>query len=123
MFRMGKRLFKNIVSGPVTRLKPREPFEGERGHIDIDISKCTFCMRCARECPCGCLTVNMADGTWNINQFECITCGVCAEVCARHAVYMSNSYRKPAEHKKVNIYKGTPPVRAKKAADKTGETV
>jgi ech hydrogenase subunit F len=121
MFRMGKRLFENVISGPVTRLKPREPFEGERGHIEIDISKCVFCMRCARECPCGCLKVNRVDGTWDIDQFKCIACGTCASVCARHAVHMCCSYRKPAEHKKVNMYKGNPPGKRKKAAGSAGE--
>ncbi len=120
MFRMGKRLFENIISGPATRLKPREPFAGERGHIEIDISKCIFCMRCARECPCGCLTVNRAEGTWDIDQFECITCGVCASVCAKHAISMKGSYRKPAEHKKINIYKGTPPAKPNKVEAPAG---
>lgn len=112
---MGKRIIKNLVSGPVTRLQSREPFEGARGHIDLDISKCTFCMRCMRECPSGCLVVNRSDGTWSVNQFECIACGVCVDVCAQHAITMSRVYRQPAYYKKVTTYKGTPPVKAAKS--------
>jgi NADH-quinone oxidoreductase subunit I len=115
MLKMSKRLLENLVHGPVTRLKPREPFEGARGHVEIDIDKCIFCMRCMRECPSGCLTVNPSDGTWNINQFECIACGVCVSVCAKHAITMNETPRKPAYHKDISTYRGTPPVRVAKA--------
>lgn len=114
MLKMGKRLFKNLISGPATRLTNREPFEKQRGHIDIEIEKCIFCGRCSRECPSGCIKVDRKVATWEINPFECIICGVCVEACPTKALFMYREYREPAYKKELKDYKGKLPVKPAK---------
>lgn len=120
MLKMGIRLFKNLFTGPATRLKMREPFEKQRGHIDIDIQKCIFCGRCARECPSGCIKVDRKTAVWEINPFECIICGVCVEVCPTKALSMLREFREPSDKKSLKDYKGTPPGRPTKGPDSGG---
>lgn len=116
MIRMGKRLVKNLLMGPATRMKPRSPFEKSRGAIDIDIDKCLFCGKCARECPSGCIKVDRKEFTWSLNGYECVICGVCVESCPAKAIKMNLSYRKPTEQKMIYKVKGKAPVRAQRPA-------
>jgi formate hydrogenlyase subunit 6/NADH:ubiquinone oxidoreductase subunit I len=106
---MGSRIIKNLVGGYATRLKPREPFEGTRGHIEIDIDKCTFCMRCMIQCPSSCISVNNKEGTWTMNPYECVACGVCVESCVFGALRMEKMYRLPSHSKEIMSYKGLTP--------------
>lgn len=117
VLKMGIRLFKNLFTGPATRLKMREPFEKQRGHIDIDIEKCIFCGRCSRECPSGCIKVDRKAATWELNPFECIICGVCVDVCPTKALSMLKEFRDPSDKKSLKGYKGTPPTRPTKGSN------
>lgn len=121
MLKMGIRLFKTLFSGPATRLKKREPYEKQRGHIDIDIEKCIFCGRCFRECPSGCIKVDRKAATWEINPFECIICGACVDVCPTKALFMHKEYRDPAYRKELKDYKGKLPVKPTKGTKSDGE--
>jgi len=101
MLDMLKDIIRNALSKPATRVKKRQPFDTFRGHIEFDVDKCIFCMRCMRECPSGCITVDRQEKTWELDPFECIICGVCADVCNKQAIKMVPEYRTPGEAKYV----------------------
>jgi len=86
MFGLLKNAFINLISKPATRNYPevvRQPPAGVRGHLEIDIDVCIFCMRCSRECPCGALTVKRDPKSWSLEPGRCIICGYCVEVCPK----------------------------------------
>ena len=62
--------------------------------MKIDPEKCIACLECVDLCPMGCI----AEGneTVQINQDECVECGVClkSDVCPVEAIYMSEESNK-----------------------------
>jgi formate hydrogenlyase subunit 6/NADH:ubiquinone oxidoreductase subunit I len=80
---------------PATRLYPfvkRETYPHTRGHIDIDIGKCTFCTLCEKKCPTDAIAVDRAAKTWSIDRLRCISCNACVEACPRKCLSMANTY-------------------------------
>lgn len=51
----------------------------------IDAEKCTGCMRCASECPVGCISGEKKK-VHTIDQSKCIKCGTCYDICKFNAV-------------------------------------
>lgn len=102
---------KNLFSRPATRPYPkvvREPYEGERGHIAMNINDCIFCGICSRKCPVNAITVTRADRSWQIDRFRCITCGACVEACPKKCLAMAKTYTAPAGRKTLDVYVGAP---------------
>ena len=99
----------NLLGGPATRLYPferREPFEGARGQISLDVSKCTFCGACAKRCPAAAITVERQSKTFLFDPFRCIICEACAEICPKKAIEVNSQYRPPAYAKSTLVYNG-----------------
>lgn len=83
---------KNLVSPPATRRYPAEarvPFEGTRGHVGIDLSKCVFCGLCARKCPSKAIIVSREQKTFALEHLRCIACEVCVEACNKDSLKMA----------------------------------
>ncbi len=102
--------FKALISPVVTVQYPRELTEispNMRGHIDLvkdpetGKSSCIVCGLCAKNCPCGCITVKgeKQEGvkgkvlTKFVLDFSmCSLCGLCVESCKPSAIEFSNEY-------------------------------
>jgi NADH-quinone oxidoreductase subunit F len=54
----------------------------------IDPATCTGCMRCAKECPMNAITGERKE-PHTINEIQCVTCGICYDVCPVDAVKIS----------------------------------
>ena len=52
-----------------------------------DFSKCTMCGECVRQCPTFACDLTAA-GRFTLESTYCVGCGLCAEVCADHAITM-----------------------------------
>ena len=87
----------NLTHKPATRLYPlesREPFPGSRGHLEIDIDKCTFCSLCAKRCPVDALTVTRTPKkSWTVDHYRCIICGYCTEACPKKCLFLDPSHK------------------------------
>jgi len=70
---------------PVREMLP----ETYRGLLEVDLSRCTACLLCAKTCPLGCISIETCkhpDGarefqTFDIDNGLCMFCGLCAEAC------------------------------------------
>ncbi len=89
MIPMLKTVLRNLVTGPATRLTPRDPFAGTRGQIDVEISQCIFCGLCQRKCPADALSVNRVARSWTLDPDRCIICGLCADACPKKCIEIS----------------------------------
>ncbi len=58
------------------------------GRVEVDVTKCTGCGLCARECPSGALVAsNDADVFRLVFHYgECLTCGACTRICPEKAL-------------------------------------
>ena len=54
---------------------------------ECDFSKCTMCGECVRQCPTFACDLTAA-GRFTLESTYCVGCGLCAEVCADHAITM-----------------------------------
>lgn len=98
MINLIQSIFSKLSSRPDTRrypFKKREPMEGSRGHIDIEIDKCIFCGACQKRCPSNALTVSRDPKTWTLNPYACIVCGYCVEVCPKKCIVMNAGHFTP----------------------------
>jgi formate hydrogenlyase subunit 6/NADH:ubiquinone oxidoreductase subunit I len=83
---------KNLMSPPATRRYPAEarvPFEGTRGHVEMDLSTCVFCGLCARKCPSKAIVVSREQKTFALEHLRCIACEVCVEACNKDSLKMA----------------------------------
>lgn len=110
-------VLQNLSKKYSTRLYPfqtRQPFEGFRGRLIINIDECIFCKSCQLKCPSQCITVDPKAGTWDCDPFSCVYCSVCVDNCPTNCLDMVNVHRAPAPEKFVVHKQGTPR-RSKKA--------
>lgn len=71
-----------IYKSPCAKLAPhRKP-----AHIDAD--KCTGCKRCITEI--GCPGIFFASGVAQINNMQCVGCGLCAQICLVGAISLDS---------------------------------
>ena len=97
--KMLKTVLKQFTRKPVTTMFPAEPakhFDGTRGHIVFDASKCTSCTICMKRCPSQAIVVDRTAKTWTIDRFRCVICSQCAELCKFGALSISYEYAKSA---------------------------
>jgi len=110
--KMLKTILKQFVHKPVTTTFPAEPakrFDATRGHIVFDPSKCTSCTICMKRCPSQAITVDKEEKTWSIDQFKCVICGSCIDLCKFGVLSMDNAYPASAapEERHVDTYQIT----------------
>ncbi len=102
--------FKAMIKPVVTVQYPREKVDispNMRGHIDLVIepgaekSRCIVCGLCAKNCPCGCISVTgeKQEGVkgkvltkFALDFSMCSLCGLCVESCKPSAIEFSNEY-------------------------------
>jgi len=82
----------------------REPFTNARGHIEIDINRCTSCTLCQKKCPTQAITVNRTEKTWSIDRYRCIQCGACVEACPKDCLVMAAAAPEPFEKKSIETF-------------------
>ncbi len=90
-------MIKNVFRRPVTSNYPFEqakPTPGYRGIPIFDISKCTGCGLCAKDCPSFAIEMVPDERTKRkirpkIDYCMCIRCGQCADSCRYGALTMS----------------------------------
>lgn len=123
--KMLKTILKQFFHEPATTQFPAVPlenFEGTRGHLVFDPSKCTSCMMCMKRCPSQAITIQRDEKIWTLDRFRCVMCGNCVDVCKFDSLWMEREYAKsatPAE-RSVEIYNITyvKPERPKKDTPK-----
>lgn len=71
---MGRKL-RNLVRWPALRLQ-----------ADADL--CADCRRCSRDCPMG-LDVNAMVRGGDMEDAECILCGICADTCQKDVIHFT----------------------------------
>ena len=93
LFTIFKDIAWNLVRTPATRKYPfekRPEFEGTRGKLVIEESKCIYCGICARKCPSNALVVTRKpDQSWQFDRFRCILCAACVEACPKKCLRMA----------------------------------
>jgi len=97
--KMFKTIMKQFFHTPATTqfpYAPMENFEGTRGHLVFDPSKCTSCMMCMKRCPSQAITVQRAEKIWTIDRFRCVMCGNCVDVCKFDSLSMEREYSESA---------------------------
>ena len=62
--------------------------ERYRGFLEVDMSVCTGCLQCARDCPIDCITIESKKEEagrfvtlFDIDLGKCMYCGLCVEAC------------------------------------------
>lgn len=86
---------RNLFRPPATEDYPRTPkvyVAGSRGHVAIEVSKCTLCMVCEKRCPTRAIAVDRAAKSWSIEQLRCIQCSFCAEMCPKKCLVLEAGY-------------------------------
>lgn len=100
-------IIKNLFSKPATRPYPytkREAFDGARGQIFWDVSRCDLCGDCARVCPGNAIVVDVENSQITYELTKCIYCGTCVETCLQHAITQHQQYAPPSTTKDAIIF-------------------
>jgi len=95
ILKFSKTIISSLFKSPACEMYPVKParfYDGTRGSIVNDASKCTLCTLCAKKCPTGAIKVDRAGGKWEINPFKCILCNECAHFCPPKSLTMINQY-------------------------------
>lgn len=99
MFTIAKTIFKNLFSKPATRVAGREAFDGARGHLVIEESKCIYCGICAKKCPALAIKVDRKPNqNWTLDPFKCIICSACVEACPKKCLHLDKNFRSPSSN-------------------------
>lgn len=104
-FKLGGMTFGSLFKKPETLLYPfqtKEPYAGQKGHIENDVGKCILCGICQKVCPCGCIHVEKKERRWEIDPFMCIQCGSCVRACPTDSLSMAPTYTAVADAKYCN---------------------
>lgn len=95
LFAMFGETARCLLRSPVTELYPFAPkvyLDGSRGHIAIDVAKCTLCLVCDKRCPTQAIVVDRAAKTWAIDRLRCIQCNCCVEACPKKCLALPVGY-------------------------------
>jgi len=74
--------------------------ESYRGLLEVDLSRCTACLLCAKTCPLGCISIETCkhpEGAREFRTFDidvglCMYCGLCAEACNFDALVHTSEF-------------------------------
>ncbi len=106
-FKLGGMTLKSLFKKPETLCYPfetKEPPQGLKGHIVIDVDHCILCGICMKSCPCGAITVQKKERVWQIDPFRCVQCGTCVRMCPKHCLAMDPAQTPTAVEKSLRIY-------------------
>ena len=98
LYKASKQAIKNIFKKPATRKFPKKivnPPSGFRGPPELDPSKCSLCMRCARVCPTGAISileVGENKSSFEIDLGKCCYCGECVDACNFDAIKLTEEW-------------------------------
>ena len=82
---------------PVVAMLP----ERSRGILEIDMSVCTGCTMCAKQCPIDCIHIEVAKDEetkqrmikrFDIDVAKCMYCGLCVEACPASGLRHSHEF-------------------------------
>ena len=59
-------------------------------NLDIDFSKCSYCMDCVELCSAHALLFNAITGQFYFKPDNCTYCEVCLDVCGVEAIILSD---------------------------------
>ena len=72
--------FRKRFTRNYPKVKPKLP-KNFRGPVTWNKDTCIFCGTCARNCPAFAIKVEKEKKNLEVDQFRCITCQICEEVC------------------------------------------
>ncbi|WP_081300680.1 4Fe-4S binding protein [Clostridium beijerinckii] len=62
--------------------------KARRGHLEVDIDKCTYCGNCQNKCPAKAIIVCASRKVWHVDNEKCIRCSRCLRKCPSLALSM-----------------------------------
>ena len=106
-FKMADVLIKAFRSRQAALMYPdagAKFFEGTRGSVDIDLTKCTMCGACSDICPAAAIVTDEEAGQWMIQRMQCVLCGQCVEICPEGCLFMKPEYTEAETEKIMDVY-------------------